>query len=139
VSQIRAIQLRRGNAEDWSNAEPVLDQGEIGYELDTGRVKIGDGESIWSRLPYLFRSTYAITVSGSDSGTGVMTVSLGTDASVFGVDGPGIPIPHNAQLISWAAAFMSDNTPSGPWTIVVQRKRGDGTFESLGSFSIEVS
>ncbi|WLW36924.1 structural protein [Synechococcus phage S-8S29] len=46
------IQLRRGGAQEWANANPTLAQGEIGIELDTTRIKIGDGVSAWNSLTY---------------------------------------------------------------------------------------
>lgn len=46
------IQLRRSLGSQWSNVNPVLAQGELGYEIDTGRFKIGNGESNWDTLPY---------------------------------------------------------------------------------------
>lgn len=39
-------------AQDWQVLDPVLFQGEIGFESDTGLFKIGDGYSSWSELPY---------------------------------------------------------------------------------------
>jgi len=46
------IQLRRGNAADWTTANPLLAQGEIGVELDTLKFKIGDGSTSWTGLSY---------------------------------------------------------------------------------------
>jgi len=46
------IQLRRGSSENWTSINPVLDSGEIGYESDTGRFKIGNGSSSWGILSY---------------------------------------------------------------------------------------
>ena len=46
------IQLRRGGAQEWQNANPILAQGELGIELDTGRIKIGDGVTSWNTLRY---------------------------------------------------------------------------------------
>ena len=46
------LQLRRGGAQEWANANPTLAQGELGIELDTGRFKIGDGVSAWNTLRY---------------------------------------------------------------------------------------
>ena len=46
------IQLRRGGAQEWQNANPTLAQGEIGIDLDTGRIKIGDGVTAWNTLKY---------------------------------------------------------------------------------------
>jgi len=48
------IQFRRGTAaagvNQWTNQ--VLYAGEIGYETDTGRFKIGDGSTAWNTLKY---------------------------------------------------------------------------------------
>ena len=46
------IRLRRGTSTDWQNANPVLDLGEPGFEIDTGKLKIGDGSTPWNSLPY---------------------------------------------------------------------------------------
>ena len=46
------ITLRSGKATDWTTNNPVLLAGEIGYELDTGLLKIGDGVKAWEVLPY---------------------------------------------------------------------------------------
>ena len=46
------IQLRRGSAQEWSNINPTLAIGELGIEIDTGRIKIGDGVTSWNSLKY---------------------------------------------------------------------------------------
>jgi hypothetical protein len=46
------IQLRRDTAARWAAANPVLAQGEPGYETDTGRQKIGNGIDPWVSLDY---------------------------------------------------------------------------------------
>ena len=46
------IQLRRDGAQQWANVNPVLAQGELGIELDTSRLKIGDGVTPWNSLKY---------------------------------------------------------------------------------------
>ena len=47
------FQLKRGLAEAWARVNPVLRQGEPGFELDTGKLKIGNGIDNWNELPYL--------------------------------------------------------------------------------------
>lgn len=44
------MQQRRGTATEWSTINPILAAGEIGYETDTGKFKIGDGTNTWSAL-----------------------------------------------------------------------------------------
>jgi len=46
------IQLRGGTAAQWTAANPVLAEREVGVETDTGLFKIGNGASVWSALPY---------------------------------------------------------------------------------------
>jgi len=46
------MQQRRGTAAQWTSANPTLAAGEIGYETDTGKFKIGNGSSQWSALNY---------------------------------------------------------------------------------------
>lgn len=46
------IQYRRGTAAQWTSVNPVLAQGEPGYEYDTGKFKVGNGVDTWNVLPY---------------------------------------------------------------------------------------
>ena len=50
------MQQRRGTAAQWistnAGAGPVLNSGEIGWESDTNKFKIGDGINNWSTLDY---------------------------------------------------------------------------------------
>ena len=50
------MQQRRGTAAQWistnAGAGPVLNAGEIGWESDTNKFKIGDGVNNWSSLDY---------------------------------------------------------------------------------------
>lgn len=48
----RTIKLRRDTAVRWVRVNPVLAEGEPGHETDTGRFKIGDGNSVYTDLPY---------------------------------------------------------------------------------------
>jgi hypothetical protein len=46
------IKLKRGHSADWAEANPILAPGEAGFEIDTSRVKIGDGVNPYNSLPY---------------------------------------------------------------------------------------
>lgn len=52
------IQFRRGTQLEWDTADPVLSSGEVGFETDTARFKIGDGSSNWSELTYFYNDYY---------------------------------------------------------------------------------
>jgi hypothetical protein len=48
------IQWRRGTAAQWTNTNPILLQGEVGYEIDTGKQKAGDGFTAWNDRDYYY-------------------------------------------------------------------------------------
>lgn len=47
-----AIQVRRGTASSWTSTNPTLAAGEIGFETDTSKFKIGTGSTAWNSLNY---------------------------------------------------------------------------------------
>ena len=47
------FRVRRGAASLWAANNPVLADGELGLELVTGKMKVGDGVSGWNALTYL--------------------------------------------------------------------------------------
>lgn len=59
------FKLKRGSAARWQELNLVLAAGEPGFELDTYRLKIGDGETAWNDLPY---------IGGGSSGGGDIVV-----------------------------------------------------------------
>lgn len=70
------IKFRRGNSSEWvSSGSTVLASGEPGFELDTGRFKIGDGITAWSGLHYA-----SIVPTGFIAGSGI-DIDLGTNGS----------------------------------------------------------
>jgi len=46
------MQQRRGTAAQWTAANPTLAAGEIGFETDTNKFKVGNGSSAWTSLAY---------------------------------------------------------------------------------------
>ncbi len=44
---------KRGTMEDLFEENPLLLAGELVFETNTGRSKLGDGETYWNDLPYL--------------------------------------------------------------------------------------
>jgi len=50
------MQQRRGTAQQWTTANPILGAGEIGFETDTGKFKVGDNVNTWSNLSYFLNA-----------------------------------------------------------------------------------
>ena len=46
------MQFRRGTASEWTIANPILAEGEMGIETDTSLFKIGNGVDDWDTRPY---------------------------------------------------------------------------------------
>ena len=83
------IQLRRGTAANWTSVNPVLAQGEAGYETDSGKLKIGDGTSNWNALTY-FSGDVPTALSELTNDTGFITLAevpaVPADVSAFNND-----------------------------------------------------
>jgi len=55
------LQQRRDTAANWTSSNPTLAAGEIGYETDTAKFKIGNGTSAWTALSYAYGAAPALT------------------------------------------------------------------------------
>jgi hypothetical protein len=58
------IQIRRDTGANWTSNNPILAQGEIGLDLTNTRIKIGNGTSTWTLLPYF--NDQGIDAGGGD-------------------------------------------------------------------------
>lgn len=47
------IQVRRDTATNWTTNNPTPASGEMCYETDTGKLKIGNGTDTYTNLPYV--------------------------------------------------------------------------------------
>ena len=50
---VYTIQLKRGKSTSWTSLDLILKPGEPGFEIDTGKLKIGDGETNVNLLPFI--------------------------------------------------------------------------------------
>jgi hypothetical protein len=57
------IRLRRGTAAAWTAANPTLASGEVGYETDTRKLKVGDGSTAWASLSYFIGNLPGATLN----------------------------------------------------------------------------
>jgi hypothetical protein len=61
------IQIRRDTAANWTSANTVLAQGELGAETDTSKIKIGDGSTAWTSLAYLIDAGGYLTATSTNT------------------------------------------------------------------------
>ena len=67
------IQVKRDLAINWNTNNPTLHSGEIGYETNTGKMKIGNGSTDWVHLSYLGGTGDEVTSNKVTSISGAST------------------------------------------------------------------
>ena len=60
------FKFRRNLASYWAEKNPVLAEGEPCFELDTGKLKIGNGTTAYKDLPYINGDSVQIEVATKD-------------------------------------------------------------------------
>lgn len=68
-------------AADWTTANPILLERELGIETDTYKVKLGDGATAWNSLDYALGDTPAFLLS-----IGALTLAAGDMIYATGPD-----------------------------------------------------
>ena len=63
------IQIRNDTAANWKAANPVLLKGEVGIEIDTRKMKVGDGISQWTALKYISDDIVIANTNPTDTDT----------------------------------------------------------------------
>jgi hypothetical protein len=112
------MQQRRGTAEQWTTADPVLAPGEIGFETDTGQFKVGDGVNIWSELSYFVNENnidatledyVPLSLLGMEDGVATLDETGNVPESQLG-NVPGVDLSGKQDTITGAATTItSDN------------------------------
>lgn len=73
--------IRNDTAANWQSGNQILMKGELGIEIDTKKIKIGDGTTAWNALGYASGSAAVskdTAPSNSDSGYDVGTIWVNT-------------------------------------------------------------
>jgi hypothetical protein len=108
------MQQRRGTATQWTTANPILNAGEIGYETNTNKFKIGDGTNHWADLAY-FIDEDAVSNYVLDTELGELTQDI-VDAAL--VAGTGVTKTYNDNANTITIAIDSTvTTNSGSQTL----------------------
>jgi len=55
------IQIRRDTSSNWTSVNPTLSQGELGFETNSKKIKIGDGSTSYTSLSYIIDPTTSIS------------------------------------------------------------------------------
>jgi hypothetical protein len=118
------IQVKRGSASSWTSANTVLAAGEIGFETDTKKMKVGDGSTAWTSLGYTATDG---DISGVTAGTGLTgggnsgAVTLSIDTATTAdlstaqtltnktLTAPKVNLTFNAQVGTTYTFVLADN------------------------------
>lgn len=61
------IQIRRDTKARWVDLNPILAAGEMGFEIDNNRLKIGNGITAWNSLPYVTETDWSTIITQIDT------------------------------------------------------------------------
>lgn len=111
------ILLRRGTAAEWTSANPTLGSGELGFETDTARLKIGTGTTQWANLNYIAYPNQIVSsgsltnlTSTQQSNIVLGTVVTTTDGKRWIYSGAGSKTSSNSYI------ELADVTPD--WSVI---------------------
>lgn len=157
------IQFRRGTSTEWSSVNPVLADGELGFENDTKVIKFGDGSTAWNSLPVAaagditaviagtgltggatsgqatlaIDSSYVITAASIDA-AGDLIVGAGPDTYARLPIGPSgsvlVADPSQSVGVRWAAASSSGGAVVPTGTILPYAGVATSGVELPGGF-----
>jgi len=116
------LQQRRGTAASWTSTNPTLAAGEIGFESDTGKIKIGTGSTAWNALAYTASSTAVTylfnatggqtTFSGADANGLTLAYTVGSEQvylnGVLQVRGSDYTATNGTSIVLASGALVSD-------------------------------
>ena len=138
------MQQRRGTAAQWTTAATVLLAGEIGFETDTGKFKIGDGTTAWASLAYQNISG-AQGTTGAQGATGIQG-AVGTPGAMnyvqtkasrqAGVSSNGstivsLSITTNGYPVKVDATGDWENTQAGAWVVLAIYRDGTKVGQNI--------
>lgn len=145
------IQIRRGTAAAWTAANPILAQGEMGYEIDTQKIKVGNGSTAWNSLSYFpvawsaLNGAPAVIASGStqaEARASISAASLDVNGKVPMSELPGSLMAYQGV---WDASTNSPTLLDGTGsigdvyrvTVAGSRNLGSGVIDfNVGDYVI---
>ena len=139
------IQSRNDTAANWSSVNPVLLKGEIGIEIDTRKMKVGDGTTEWNSLKYLKDD---IVIASANPTTGDKDFDLGefwlnqTDKTLYVLvaktesAGEWKRIPNAEELVIVSEALVAQKLKTARSISIIGDGSGATTFDGSADASI---
>lgn len=113
------IQVRRDTSTNWTSINPTLASGELGFETDTSKFKIGTGAATWAALAYFGTDANAVTLTGTQTLTNktltAPVINLAFNAQT-GTTYTLVAADANKLVTASNAATVTVTVPSGIFT-----------------------
>lgn len=111
------LRLRRDTSVRWASKNPILFDGEPGFEKDTGLFKIGNGVTSWNNLDYFINQDAILELidnlpGGGGSGESNYEYTRSTPAATWIID-------HNLGFIKEPVILLSTAPTIPVWTDVI--------------------
>ena len=119
------IQVRSDTSSNWTSVNPILATGEIGFESNTGKFKIGTGSTAWSSLPYTSDTAGSATTAGTVTTAAqpaiTSAVNLTSVGTLSALDVTGAfevsPSVNHTLYVSGNRVGVRTNTPQGAFDV----------------------
>lgn len=113
--RVTLIELRADTTANWTAANPILAQNELGVESDTGNEKIGDGVTAWNSLSYIGNSSFVKTdgsrnIMGNQTFTNGLTITGGGAQITGNSKVTGTLETTNTIIVDGGGATITGNT-----------------------------
>lgn len=141
--------FKRGNAETWTKKNILLGPGEPGFELDTGKLKVGDGVHAWGELKYVGVNEGAIHFIGTVAEKSNLPESaeigdiyqVTAERSLYIWDGDSWEIFHAVDLSNYYNKEETDNLIKVSIKDLTTdlNKKFDGIDSSIGEINQKIS
>lgn len=118
------IQIRRDTSDKWFVNNPILLEGEFGYETDTTYMKIGDGTTPWNSLEY-----WNPGGTGSTGGTGGSPLYIAVQEN-------GTTVLSTASIVNFAGDFNVTATTPTTATVTYHGGTGSSSASYIPYFSV---
>lgn len=134
------IQMRRGSATSWNATDPVLAEGEFGFDTTAGQLKIGTGNTSWTNLDYLVTDASL----GTSLGDYIELAEKGSTSGVAELDSNrNLLVPNSSIIFEGSSADANETTltvtnPTADRTITIPDSTGTLVL-SDGSGNVTIS
>jgi hypothetical protein len=116
---VAPFKLRRDTTANWATANPVLEPGEMGWDTDITNMKVGDGVTAWSSLPFTQPVLEVVTPITVTTPTRILSAT--SNNQVFKIQTTLAAVEFTATLVNTAnglayATLILTNNNAGPAT-----------------------